>query len=138
MWTATAAAKLTGVTVSSTETVGGFHQMLTVVAVQAQLRHRRRADGQRRFRRAERVADDHEGRLAGVRGRQRLGQRPWPAPSGPARASSASGSTPRWATPSGPSASPRRPVRSGSVVTINDTAPTGDRWNLAAVEIKGL
>jgi hypothetical protein len=26
----------------------------------------------------------------------------------------------------------------GSVVTLNDTAPTADRWNFAAIEIKGL
>ena len=26
----------------------------------------------------------------------------------------------------------------GSVVTLNDSAPTADRWNFTAVEIKGL
>src|SRR4029079_18902407 len=35
VWTATAAAKLRGVTVSSTEARTGFHQLLTVVALQS-------------------------------------------------------------------------------------------------------
>jgi hypothetical protein len=29
------------------------------------------------------------------------------------------------------------PVASPALVTLNDSAPTGDRWNLAAIEVTG-
>ncbi len=74
VWTATAAAKLTGVTVSSAQSKTGYHQMLTVIAVQSSsgigaVQTAGASSGAPTV-----VAHHDEGRLAGVRGRQRLGQ----------------------------------------------------------------
>ena len=137
VWSATAAAKLTGVTVSATESAGGFHQMLTVVAVQATsgigaVQAASAASGAptasltttRAGSLVFAVGNDWDDALARTLGAGQgivsqwvdtsVGDTFW---------------TQRLTAPTG---------AAGSVVTIGDSAPTSDRWNFTAVEIKGL
>lgn len=137
VWTATAPAKLTGVSVSATETVGGFHQMLTVVAVQGSsgigaVQAANAASGApsvsltttRASSLVFAVGNDWDSAAARVVGAGQSIVSQW--------VDSTVGDTfwtQRLTAPTG---------AVGSVVTINDTTPTSDRWNLCAVEIKGL
>ena len=130
-----ASTKLTNVTVTATPT-----QKKDVYLERRRpaehRRHRRLGRRRRQVRRARRsplTAAGHGSIAFGVG--QRLRQTPSPAPLGSARRCSPSGSTAtgdtywsQYTTSPGPAA--------GQPITINDTAPTNDRWNLAAVEVK--
>ncbi len=137
VWIATAAAKLTGVTVSSTEARTGFHQLLTVVAFQATsgigaVQAANAASGApsasltttRAGSLVFAVGNDWDNSVARTVGSGQSLVSQW--------VDTSVGDTfwsQRLTAPAG---------AAGSVVTINDTAPTSDRWNLAVVEIKGL
>ncbi len=137
VWSAPAAAKLTGVTVSSTEAVAGFHQMLTVVAVQASsgvgaVQTASAASGAptvsltttRAGSLVFGVGNDWDSSVARTVGSGQTIVSQW--------IDTSVGDTfwaQRLTSPAG---------ALGSVVTLNDTAPTADRWNFAAIEIKGL
>ncbi len=137
VWSATAPAVLTGVTVSATESVGGFHQMLTVVAVQGSsgIGAAQGASGAsgaptvsltttRAGSLVFAVGNDWDSPVARTVGAGQSIVNQW--------VDTTVGDTfwvQRLTAPTG---------TVGSVVTINDSAPTGDRWNLTAVEIKGL
>jgi len=135
IWQATTAAPVTG-TVTSTQARGGYDQSLTVVAIQGTSGVGASATagassgaptvslttagaGSLVFG----VGNDWDNAIARTLGANQVFQHQW--------VDSRIGDT-YWVqnttTPSGPA---------GSVVVLNDTAPTGDRWNFAAVEVKG-
>ena len=133
VWRAVAPTTLTGATVSSTESLGGHHQMLTVVAVQG----------------------------SGGTGAVQAGAAPTGAPAVSLTASRSSslvygvgfdwdGATARtvgsgqsmdtqWLDPGYGTFWVQRLTApagaAGSLVSVNDTAPTNHRWNMLAVEI---
>ena len=136
VWSATAPAKLTGVTVSATESKTVFHQMLTVIAFQGSsgigaVQSAGAATGTptvsltttRAGSLVFGVGNDWDKATARTVGAAQTLANQW--------VDTSAGDT-FWVqnltAPAGPI---------GSIVTLNDTAPTTDRWNLAAVEIKG-
>ena len=137
VWSATAAAKLTGVTVSSTQSLSGYHQMLTVIALQSSsgigaVQTAGASSGAptvsltttRAGSLVFGVGNDWDNSVARTVGAGQVIVSQW--------VDTTVGDTfwaQRLSAPAG---------AAGSVVTINDTTPTSDRWNLAAVEIKGL
>ncbi len=137
VWTATAAAKLTGVTVSSAQSKTGYHQMLTVIAVQSSsgigaVQTAGASSGAptvsltttRAGSLVFGVGNDWDNSVARTVGAGQAIVNQW--------VDSTVGDTywaQRLSAPTG---------AAGSLVTINDTAPTTDRWNFAAVEIKSL
>ena len=137
VWTATAAAKLTNVTVTSTEAVGGFHQMLTVVGFQSSSGIGAvKVGGAASGAPSVSLTTTRAGSLVFGVGNDWDSAVARTVPAGQTVVSqwvdSSVGDTfwcQRLATPTG---------AAGSVVTLNDSAPTGDRWNLAAIEIKSL
>ena len=134
IWTAPAPAVLKNVTVKATYP-GLLHELVNRGGVQRReaddRRHRHRQCPQRR---PHGDPDHHADRLLGVGRRQRLG-RPDRSdrrhrPDQGRRDLASAGDTfwvQRQTSPG--TAAP------GTPVTINDTAPTGDRWNLSTVEI---
>ncbi len=136
IWKATAPAVLTSAQVTSTPALGGFDQTLTVIALQGtkgtgaaatggavagapSVALKTTATGSLVFG----AGSDWDGAIARTVGQNQalvnqtldttVGDTFW---------------TQQTTVPAGPA---------GSVVTLNDTAPTGDRWNLAAVEVIG-
>ena len=134
IWTATAASVLTSATVTSSQSAGGFDQSLTVIALQG-------ADGIGASASADApsgapsvtlttkgagslvfgVGNDWDTATPRTPGADQVVLHQW--------ADASSGDT-FWSqnttAPLGPA---------GAVATLNDTAPTADRWNLAAVEV---
>jgi Fibronectin type III domain/PQQ-like domain/Viral BACON domain len=134
-WSANAAAKLTNVTVSSKETQSGFHQMLTVVAFKG-------SSGAGAFKAAGApsgapsgtitttktgslvygVGEDWDNAIARTVGSGQAIVSQW--------ADGGTGTT-FWVQDQTTAAG-----AAGSNVTISDTAPTGDQWDLLVVEVK--
>ena len=136
VWSATATAKLTNVTVSSTETRTGFHQMLSVLALQSSsgvgaVQTGNAASGAptvsltttRAGSLVYGVGNDWDNSVGRTVGSGQAMSSQW--------VDTTAGDTFWLQNRSGAVASV------GTVVTINDTAPSADRWNLAAVEVKG-
>jgi hypothetical protein len=99
-------------------------------------RHRRVGHRRRRERGAERLAEHRRRRIARVRRRTRLGNA-IARTLGPNQTmlhqylDTATGDT-SWSQYTGQATG-----LAGSVVMLNDTAPTSDQWNMAAVEVLG-
>jgi hypothetical protein len=134
IWTATAATALANVTVTSTQAQAGFSQTLTVVA----FRNARGVGASASANAASgaptvSVTTTAAGSLVYGAGNDYDRAVSRTAGSGQAivhqwldTVSGDSYWVQDWVTPN---------TTAGSVVTVNDTAPTNDRWNLAAVEI---
>ena len=135
IWQATAASAITG-TVSSTQAKTGYDQSLTVVAIQGSIGVGASAAagaasgaptvgivttsaGSLVFG----VGNDWDNAIPRVPGSNQIFQHQW-VDTGVNDTFWVQNIT----QPTGPA---------GSVATLNDTSPTGDRWNFAAVEVKG-
>ncbi len=123
------------VAVTATSQQSGYDQSLTVLAFRGAAGVGASAGAGSASGYSEHLADDYSGRVLGVRCRQRLEPGGRPAPPAAARCFATNGSTSAvgdtfWAqsrqTPTG---------SAGSVVTLDDPAPAGARWNLAAAEV---
>ena len=136
IWAANAPTVLTNASVTATRANGSYVGSITVVTFTGADQARRRGDrgGRRGDRRSLGLADHHPRRCLGLGRRQRLGQSGRAHRRRQTRPRSTS-SWPRSATRCGCSARTRRRQFAATPVTLNDTAPTTDRWNLAAVEV---
>jgi hypothetical protein len=136
IWAATAATALTGAQVTANQTKGGYDMSLTVIAVQGAAGTGAAAAASARSgpptvtltttkvaSLVYGVGNDWDNAIARTVGTNQLLDHQW--------LDTATGDA-FWVqnltSPTG---------QAGSVVTLNDTAPTSDRWNFAAVEILG-
>src|SRR4029077_8857715 len=134
IWTATAPTRLINATVTATQSSGGFDQTLNVIAfigsggigASAADSNNNTAPSVALTSTAAGslvygVGNDPDNRVARTLGANQTMVHQWVDTNGNLTFWVQSRSAPT--------------VSAGSVVTINDTAPTGNRWNLAAVEI---
>jgi hypothetical protein len=136
IWAANAPQVLSNVTVKSTPSAGGYDQSLTVIAMQNTKGTGAAVAGGAASGAPSvslttthpnslvyGVGDDWDNAIGRTVGTNQVLLHQF--------LDTATGDT-RWAQNTDVQAGP-----AGSVVTLNDTAPTGDQWNLAAVEIIG-
>ena len=135
IWTAVAAAPLSNATITATRSSGSWVGSITVVGLQQRQRRRRRSrHRERQHRLAERVAHHHRALDPGCGPSATTGIGQWPGPSGPGQTKvdeflATVGDTFWVQSQTAPGGA------AGSLVTLNDTSPTTDRWNFSAIEI---
>ena len=134
IWSARATAQLTGATVTATQSVSGYHESLTVVAFQGAAGTGAVAGGSaasgapsvsltttKASSLVYGVGNDYDNAVARTVGSGQVMVHQW--------LDTTIGDT-YWVQRTSAAA-----ATSGTNVTINDTAPTSDQWNLSAVEV---